>query len=85
VYANANGIVHVLNVVSLNQPQGEQSITGRSFPQYWYIVYAEPSSCDPTMPSLDTYVYYELHLYNSDYHGNPTNHLGADQKGTLFD
>ena len=71
-------------IVSLDQLQGQQSITGRSFPQYWYIMYAEPSSCDPTLPSHDTYVYYELHLYNSDYHGNPTNHLGADQKGTLL-
>lgn len=67
--------------VGLEQRQGQQSIAERAKPQYWHILYAEPGSCDASVPLKDNYVSYELHFYNPDYHGNPTDHFGAEQNG----
>ena len=69
--------------MGLEQKQGQQSIAEWAKPHYWYILYAEPSSCDPGMPSEDNYLSYELHFYNPDYHGNPTDHFGTEQRGIV--
>ena len=70
-------------VVGLEQKQGQQSIAERANPHYWYILYAEPGSCDLDMPSKENYFSYELHFYNPDYHGNPTDHFGSEQRGEV--
>ena len=69
--------------MGLEQRQGQQSIAERAKPQYWHILYAEPGSCDASVPLKDNYVSYELHFYNPDYHGNPTDHFGAEQNGKV--
>lgn len=69
--------------MGLEQKEGQQSMPEWANPHYWHVLYAEPGSCDLSLPLNDYYVSYELHFYNPDYHGDPTDHFGAEQRGTV--
>lgn len=47
---------------------------------YWYVIYADSSSCDNSAELLDD-ISYTIQLMNKDRQGNPVGHFSYEEAG----
>lgn len=68
--------------VGIHNIEGKQFINQWLRPHFWYVVYADPSTCLLEAPIEDTFIGYTLTFLNPDSYGIANDHFGEDEKGT---
>ena len=71
------------HAVPISKTQGEQYVNQWIRPHFWYVVYADSSTCSPESPNDDFHMGFTLSFFNPDSYGDATDHFGEDEKGIL--
>ncbi|XP_019864220.1 PREDICTED: integral membrane protein GPR180-like [Amphimedon queenslandica] len=69
--------------VGISATRGQQLVNQWLRPHFWYVVYADPNTCDESPPTEDLFIGYTLTFLNPDSEGNANDHFGEDEKGLL--
>lgn len=67
----------------ISSKQGEQYVNQWMRPHFWYVVYADPRTCEPELPTEDHTLAYTLYFFNPDSFGDAVDHFGEDERGLL--
>ena len=62
---------------------GQQTVNQWLRPHFWFLVYADPDTCDINSPYVDKVIEYEVVFLNPDSWGEATDHFGDDLRGMI--
>lgn len=71
----------LLSLVPVFSNAGQQYVNQWLRPHFWYVVYADPNTCQESPPIDDIHVGYTLTFLNPDSYGVANDHFGEDEKG----
>ena len=60
---------------------GQQYVNQWVRPHFWFLVYADPNTCEPAAPQIEEVIQYEVIFLNPDSNGDATDHFGDDLRG----
>ena len=67
--------------VKFDSTIGQQYVNQWVRPHFWFLVYADPYTCDASAPPTDEVIQYEVVFLNPDSSGEATDHFGDDLRG----
>ena len=65
----------------ISSKEGEQFVNQWMRPHFWYVLYADPRTCEPNPPAEDHILAYTLYFFNPDTFGDAVDHFGEDERG----
>ena len=71
-----------LSSVAVATTSGQQQFSQWIRPHFWFVVYADPSTCGAGEPPSDQVIEYTLTFLNPDSNHMATDHFGEEQRGT---
>ena len=69
--------------VGLSAISGENKFAPWDDPKVWHVLYADPVTCDSSVPALED-VTFTLQMLNPDSGGKPVIHCGCDETGSFL-
>lgn len=69
--------------VGLSAISGENKFAPWDDPKVWHVLYADPVTCDSSVPALED-VTFTLQMLNPDSGGKPIIHCGCDETGSFL-
>ena len=70
-------------LVGLSAISGENKFAPWDDPKVWHVLYADPVTCDSSVPALED-VTFTLQMLNPDSGGKPIIHCGCDETGPFL-
>ena len=67
--------------VELDSTIGQQYVNQWVRPHFWFMVYADPYTCQSTPPTTNEVIQYEVVFLNPDSSGEANDHFGDDLRG----
>ena len=74
-------LYHMTFLENLTNTSGEQLLSQVVRPHFWFIVYADPYTCNSTSSPLHQAIEYEMVFLNPDSQGDANIHFGDDMRG----
>lgn len=70
--------------MALENTQGQQYVNQWLRPHFWFLVYADPNTCELNSPHPDEVVQFEVVFLNPDSSGEANDHFGDDLRGLVM-
>ena len=67
--------------VKFDSTIGQQYVNQWVRPHFWFLVYADPYTCEASAPPTDEVIQYEVVFLNPDSSGEASDHFGDDLRG----
>ena len=73
--------IRLVSAVNITGMSGSQYVNQWIRPHFWFVVYADPATCQSSPPLTNEVIEFEMEFLNPDSLGAATDHFGDDLRG----